>query len=84
MLLRSWDSGAEVRVECVFAGASASFVLFTADEDAATALRAHATRVGRECARRCESGRARRGDDVLARARFSCVGPAARPLVPAA
>lgn len=84
MLLRAWGSGADVRIECVLQGGAASLVLSTPDEDAAVAVRAHVARIVRESVRRREAGSGGSVDTLLAHARISCVGPAARPLVPAA
>ena len=78
MLLRSWESGADVRIECSFEASSVAVVLVSAHEETADALRAHAARIGRECGRsRVES---RRGQQV----QVSCLGPVPQPLVPAA
>jgi hypothetical protein len=78
MLLRSWDSGADVRIECSFDGTSVSVVLLSAHDETAGALRAHAARIGRECSR--SRGGSRRGQQV----QVSCLGPVPQPLVPAA
>jgi hypothetical protein len=72
MLLRAWDSGAEVRIDCEVSGASAVAAIRCAAEPCAGAIRAACDALLAECAR-CG----------CALARIECTGPA-RSLLPAA
>ena len=72
MLLRAWEGGGEVRIDCSVSGATAVADIECGDESCAAAIRAASVELQAECARR-----------GCALAQIECRGPA-RSLMPAA